>query len=130
MDAASFDMLIDFIVAACGLYLAYSAIRIKKTRNIRNSILIGKGIDIRRDSDVEGYIDYICPKATVFGILFFLDGAFQLAGRYFEFPIRLSVAIYALFFVIMIVFFIIISRAQKRFLEDPCKKKKKDREGA
>lgn len=111
------DVLIDVIVAGLGLYLAYQAMTIKKTGEVKGTILVGKTIEITRKSDVQGYINYMCPKAFVFGLLVTLTSIIQVAFYFLKLD-KPRIFLYFGFGVVVIGFCVLISHAQKKFLEE------------
>lgn len=91
---------IDILVAGCGLYVIYLYIEMKKTRKIRESMLLPKGLDVKKCKDVDAYIQQIGPKQLVLGIIALVCG---VAGLLQDFTGILN---YYVYLAVLLVFFI------------------------
>ncbi len=74
MDMGSMFSLVDMLVVACGLYVIYLCIDMMRTREVKQNMLLPKGLDAKKCKDVEGYIHQLAPKQLVLGILALVCG--------------------------------------------------------
>ena len=115
---------IDFIIIVTGGYIVYSAIQMKQSRDITGSSLVGKGYDVKKAADPDGYIDYIFGKVMAIGIVSILGGILDILNeQYFHLP-YVSVVSSILIFILIIVYCVVASKAQKKFLSPKPREKK------
>ena len=108
---------IDVLIIAYGLYIVYQAFSMKRSRQIPEGIFIAKGLKISEKADVDGYIDYLGPKAVVLGIMGFLCGTLgMLAQSYPEYN-WLSIVGYLLFLIALVLFMAASLKARSKFLD-------------
>lgn len=70
----SFDMILNILIMACGIYMLYWAVQMKKNKKIPE-MLVGKNFPIERAHDPEGFIRATFPLTFVMGVLLFAAGA-------------------------------------------------------
>lgn len=105
----------DILIMFCGAYLIYSSIQMKRTGEI-SSVLIGKGYDVKKAKDPEGYIEYMYLKSVILGVIVIAGGAIDfLNDRYWNIP-NLNLIVSGIFLLILIVFCKIALDAQKKYL--------------
>jgi len=112
----TFDYLLDFFLAACGLYFAYSAFETKRTGVLKPGILVSKNIVIRKDADKAGYINFICPLSILVGLLTFLCGCVGLANDYYGGLATVYLIMIGVFLTGIIAYSIVVMKAQKKYL--------------
>lgn len=97
--------LMDIIFVGAGLYMFYAWLLMKKTGEIKTSMLLGKEVDIRKCKDLEGYKRFIAPKMVAFGFASLIYGAFGLVNAYVvPLPMPVYWAVMALFFAVLVWF--------------------------
>ncbi len=97
--------LMDIIFVGAGAYMLYAWILMKKTGEIKTSMLLSKEIDIRKCKDLEGYKSFIAPKMLVFGFTSLVYGGYGLVNSYvFPMPMQVYWIVMALFFAVLIWF--------------------------
>ena len=69
-----FSSLMDIIIIVGGAYIAYAAILLKLTGEIKESVLLGKTMNIRKCKDLEGFKKFLFPRALAMGIFTVLFG--------------------------------------------------------
>ncbi len=107
---------IDIVVVGCGLYVIYLYIEMKKTGKIRESMLLPKGLDVKKCKDVDGYIRQIGPKQLILGIIALLCG---VAGLLQDFTGILNYYVYlatlVVFFVYAVWYTVFMKKVIKKF---------------
>lgn len=68
-------MIMDVIIALFGVYLLYVYYLMKFKGEIKESILLPKGVSIKKCKDVAGYISEMAPRVLAYGIIVTLNGA-------------------------------------------------------
>lgn len=112
----------DIIIVGCGLYLAYLAIDMKKTGMVSPTI-VGKGYDLKKAKDLQGFIDAMYMKSLVAGILTAIGGVVDyLNESYWNIPYFSAIICFA--YVVVIGIYCKLSMdAQKKYLSPKPKTK-------
>lgn len=109
----------DILVIIAGLYMAYSAIMMKTRGVVNSGVVMSRNLDESQLKDKEGFIKYIWPKLFAVGITCAASGAFNIIFSYFasssENYVIIEVIVNGLFFILLIVYAVIISKAQKKY---------------
>lgn len=79
MNTNSIYALIDVMIVGCGIYIIYLYAMMVKTREIKESILMPKGLEGKKCKDPDGYIRFIGVKQLLFGIIAVISGGIGLA---------------------------------------------------
>ena len=97
--------MMDIIFAGAGAYMLYAWILMKKTGEIKTSLLLSKEVDIRKCKDLEGYKNFMAPKMLVFVITALVYGGYGLVNSYvFSMPMPVYWAVMAGFFAVLVWF--------------------------
>jgi hypothetical protein len=111
-----FGGLIDGIVLACGFYMLYSAYLMKVKGELKVGWLVSKNINLERSKDIPGYINYMYSKVIAFAISTIIYGGIGIYSTYYK-PLGIIQAVsFGIFFVIVILFAIISTKATKQYL--------------
>ena len=79
MDLSSFDLFFNIISFAAGTYCIYTWFKLVQSKQLfQSQVLIPKDKTPAECIDEEEYIRYMQPRLLIFGLVFFLDGAFRL----------------------------------------------------
>lgn len=106
----------DIIIIISGVYLIYASINMKRTGEISGSAIVGKGYDVKKAKDPQGFIDYMYMKSIVLGVLVVISGAVDYLNEvYWDIP-YLGLVICGIFLVIIIVYCKLSMDAQKKYL--------------
>ena len=111
----------DMLVIVCGLYMAYCAVMMKVKGRINSGVVMSRNISENQLKDKEGFIKYIWPKLLCVGLLCAASGAFNLIYSSMEVePEKYAIvelSVNAVFFVLLIVYGVIVVKAQKKFMK-------------
>lgn len=111
-----FGGLIDGIILACGFYMIYSAYLMKTKGELKVGWLVSKNINLERSKDIPGYIDYMYSKVIAFAICTIIYGGIGLYSTFYTPLGIIQVASFGIFFVIVVLFAIISTKATKKYL--------------
>lgn len=112
----AFGGLIDGIIFACGIYMLYSAYLMKTKGELKVGWLVSKNIDLKKSKDVSGYINYMYPRVIIFSICTLIYSFVGFYGTYVASLGLISTVTFFGFFVVVVWFAIVSTRASKRFL--------------
>lgn len=106
----------DIIIVIGGLYLVYMAVQMKRTGEITNNSMIGRGVDLKKAKDPKGYIDYMYPRAVVVGILVAVSGVVDYLNElYWSIP-YFGLGICVVFLILILIYGKMSMDAQKKYL--------------
>ena len=113
--------LFDGLVILCGLYMAYSAIMMKAKGRINSGVVMSRNLDESRLKDKEGFIKYIWPRLFAIGLLCATSGLFNLSFSRIETEpetyVLVEVVVNTIFFVLLIIYGVMVSKAQKKYMK-------------
>ena len=111
----------DLLVIACGLYMAYCAVMMKTRGRINSGVVMSRGLDESKIKDKEGFIKYIWWKLLAVGLLCAASGIFNISyqdkAESSEQYVLVQIIVNGIFFVLLIVYGVIVSRAQNKFMK-------------
>lgn len=110
----SFDMILNILIMACGVYMLYWAVQMKNTKKIPQ-MLVGKEFPIERAKDPEGFIKATFPVTFVTGVVILIAGivgALELLAAY---PIADTV-INVFEVAVIMGYGVLLMRAQRKYL--------------
>ena len=81
----SVDMILNLLIIACGVYMMYQAVHMKKTKKIPD-MLVGKTFPSEKAHDVNGFIQAMFPMTYFTGTVFVLAGAVSLFRLLASYP--------------------------------------------
>ena len=110
----SFDMILNILIMACGIYMLYWAIQMKQNKKIPE-MLVGKNFPIERAHDPEGFIKATFPITFVTGAALFVAGAIGALELLAAYPM-VDTIINFVEVVVIIAYGMLLMRAQKRYL--------------
>lgn len=103
------EQMVNVIMLACSLYLINAASRIKTTGEVTQTLL-GKGLDMRRCMDPEGFRAFFFVRVLVLGITTLIYG---MLGLFKNLSPILSILYFAWLFVMLIVLFWYMGQIKK-----------------
>lgn len=74
-----YDAILDYVEIFAGLYIIYTAIKMKTTGSVVHNALMSKNLDINKAPDPAGYIKCTVPLNFVFGGIFIICGVVSRA---------------------------------------------------
>ena len=117
--SSSMDMFLNALQVIAGMYLIYWAIRMKKTKQLKNDGLISNSVNIDNAPDKESYIRSTFIPDIIVGAVLILSGLAETIVS--KFGIKLSTAglsiIILAVLAVCIVFGFYIVKMQKKYLE-------------
>lgn len=106
----------DLIIVVSGAYLIYAAVQMKRTGEIAGSVIIGKGYDVKKAKDPQGFIDYMYLKSILMGVCVILSGGLDYINlQYWDIPYFTPV-VCGVFLICIVIYCIISVKAQEKFL--------------
>ena len=105
-------LIFDAVVLAYGFYTIYSAISMKRTKDLSNWLVGAETAASIRDK--EGYISFIFPKIILMGAMAVVFGAVSLVNDCVT-PITLVMQVMVLVFLaICVLLFVTVRKAKKK----------------
>jgi hypothetical protein len=111
----SFGIILDILIMACGIYMIYWAVQMKREHKIPE-MLVGKGFKIERAKDPEGFIKYTFPYTFGTGVILFGAGLIEALEVIAYTHPYLNSIISMILVVIIIIYGVILMKAQKKYL--------------
>ena len=97
-----------------GIYMIMEAFKMKSTGEISKTVVNEK--EINHCKDKKGFIEYICPKAIVFGVVLILYGVLDYVNEYvYSFGVVLDIIILVIFIGGFVWFMKQLSKARGKF---------------
>lgn len=116
MDTNSMFAFMDLIFVACGAYILYAYYLLMAKNEVKEGVLVPKGVTIKKCKDFEGYKKYMGPRVLIFGIYACVMGGIGLYQDYVTpIPTYIYLPLYVLFFVVMILYLVATKKAEKLF---------------
>lgn len=110
----SFDMILNILIMACGIYMLYWAIQMKNNKKIPE-MLVGKGFPIERAHDPEGFIKATFPLTLATGAVLLIAGLLGALELLTAYPMA-DIIIHLLEVAVIIAYGILLMRAQRKYL--------------
>lgn len=110
-----FSSLMDIIIIVGGAYIAYAAILLKLTGEIKESVLLGKNMDVKKCKDLEGFKRFLFPRALLMGIFTVLFGVAGIVNAQVVDLGNLYFGLLGLLLVLLVWYFVDYRRGIKRF---------------
>lgn len=110
----SFDMILNILIMACGIYMLYWAMQMKNNKKIPE-MLVGKGFPIERARDPEGFIRVTFPFTIVTAVVLLIAGivgALELLAAYPVADVIINLAELA----VILIYGVLLMRAQRKYL--------------
>lgn len=110
----SFNMILNILIMACGVYMLYWAVQMKNTKKIPE-MLVGKEFPIERAKDPEGFIKATFPFTFATGAALLAAGAVGALELLAAYPMA-DVAINVLEVAAILGYGALLMRAQRKYL--------------
>lgn len=110
----SFDMILNILIMACGIYMLYWAIQMKRNKKIPE-MLVGKNFPIERAHDPEGFIKATFPITFATGVLLLVSGAIGSLELLAAYPMA-DVIINLVEVVVILAYGMLLMKAQRKYL--------------
>ncbi len=109
-----FDMILNILIMACGIYMLYWAIQMKSNKKIPE-MLVGKNFPIERAQDPEGFIKATFPLTFATGVLLLASGAIGSLELLAAYPMA-DMIINLVEVVVILVYGMLLMKAQRKYL--------------
>lgn len=106
---------LDLIILISGIYVLYAFYLLKFKGEIKESLLLPKGLSAKNCKDKAAYIAEVSPKLLLFGIAITICGALGIAEDQWQFLGNYYLIVMAVFLAIIVWFGIVISKAAKKY---------------
>ena len=110
----SFDMILNILIMACGVYILYWATQMKQNKKIPE-MLVGKNFPIERAHDPEGFIKATFPLTFVTGVLLLAAGVIGALELLAAYPF-VDMIINLIEVVAIIAYGMLLMKAQRKYL--------------
>ena len=110
------DLMLDMFMAFFGGYLVYAAVKMKQTGELAKGIIVSKDLDLSRARDIPGYIRYMYGKTVAMGLCALACGVTGVLTDLYGGLTAIQLVMSVVFFIVVVVFGVITSKAQKQFL--------------
>jgi len=108
--------IIDAIVFCCGIYMLYQTYIMRRDGVIPQGFYINKDMTIPKDADIAGFILDMYWKGIIAGVSACVSGILGLVSAEMA-GLQLFATIFSfVFFGILVIFMIVLKKAQKKFL--------------
>ena len=68
--------MMDLLIAGCGVYVLYVYYMLKFKGEIKETLLLPKGTNVKKCKDKEAYIAQMSPKVLLYGVVVLASGIF------------------------------------------------------
>jgi NhaP-type Na+/H+ or K+/H+ antiporter len=103
------------IIMACGIYMIYLSVQMKRDRKIPEQ-LVGKGFKIERAKDPDGFINHVFPFTLGTGVILFAVGVYLSISNLASVYPLISSLVGVLVLVLIIGYGVILMNAQKKYI--------------
>lgn len=110
------ELLLDSLLTFVGVYLIYSAVKMKRTGEVPQGIIVRKDADLSKAPDIPGFISYTYIRIVVIGACACICGGISIANDLYGGLTVLQLAMSFIFFVLLIIFGVFMAKAQKKYL--------------
>ena len=108
--------IIDALVFGCGIYILYHTYIMKRDGVIPKGVMINKDVIIPKDADIAGFIMDMYLKGMIVGACACFSGIFGILSVRFTQLQSATVIVSFAFFGVLVVFIVMLKKAQKKFL--------------
>lgn len=105
----------DVIIALCGAYLIFAGIQMKVKGTINDKIALARSATADSIRDKKGFVEYIWIRIVICGVCCLCAGVANLIISTLDLNPYIELGINAFFFVVLIVYSVLIGKAQKKF---------------
>ncbi len=106
---------VSLIVLGCGLYTLYAFVKMKKTGEINETLLLGNAYTAKKCKDKQSFLKKALPAVLVFGVITTAYGVIDLI-HYYVTPLGiLDIIAMILFFVVIIGFLVYTTKLKKEY---------------
>ena len=104
------ELLLDSLLTFVGVYLIYSAVKMKRTGEVP------QGIIVRKDADLPGFISYTYGKIVIIGVCACICGGISIVNDMYGGLTMVQLILAFAFFILLIIFGVFMAKAQKKYL--------------
>lgn len=106
---------VSLIVLGCGLYTLYAFVKMKKTGEINETLLLGNAYTAKKCKDKKSFLEKALPSVLVFGVVTTVYGVIDLINVYVKPLGILDTIVMILFFVVLIAFLVYTTKLKKEY---------------
>ena len=114
MVSNSIYMLMDLLIAGCGVYVICNYLSMYRSKSVKSSVLFPKGFQADQCKDVSGFLKYIGIRQIAFGLASLASGSFSL---YQDYTGTASVGAYLITLAVFLIFAAWYSIAMKKAMQ-------------
>lgn len=108
--------MIDMLFLASGCYLIWTAVSAKRKGNIVANVMLGKDINEGNVKDKMGFIEYMCKRILLAGVLIVAGSAVHLVNDYYIFSNALTWVGVVLIFIALVIYTSAYMSGRKRYV--------------
>ena len=75
------ELLLDSLLTFVGVYLIYSAVKMKRTGEVPQGIIVRKDADLSKAPDIPGFISYTYGKIVIIGVCACICGGISIVNE-------------------------------------------------
>ena len=104
---------VSLIVLGCGIYTLYAYIKMKKTGEINEIILLGNAYVAKKCKNKKAFLEKALPSVLVFGIVTTIYGVIDMINSFVK-PVGIVDTIANILFLIVLVGFLVYTTKLKK----------------
>ena len=110
------ELLLDSLLTIVGVYLIYSAVKMKRTGEVPQGIIVRKDADLSKAPDIPGFISYTYGKIVIIGVCACICGGISIVNDMYGGLTMVQLILAFAFFILLIIFGVFMAKAQKKYL--------------
>lgn len=111
-----FNVILDFCIFGSGIYLLYAAFSMKKKQTVP-SLLLSKGIIVKKTADITGFVQNVFVKTIVTGAIGLIAGGVGLYNDFCKNLGNVPFVVMMVYVAALMAYGYLTMKAQKKYLQ-------------